>query len=238
MIRRPPRSTHCISSAASDVYKRQPLCRRSSGYVIDENSRKMIRKVLESGAQGETILICKCGGIVTISVKEHELTCENALKVCYCENFIGTPSKLIKHIVEEHGMQLLNKFEAGTAYKKLNTKKYIDLTGTFRNDRCEIVYIGSTGKFYCDNIGLQEKTCNRGDDYNCVDCMRLDMKLRSLPKGYLVNFDGTISRYSTTKKAFCCNRKVINGKPACGNGYYCISCEQLLIHKEKYETLL
>eukprot|EP00826_Nyctotherus_ovalis_P014333 TRINITY_DN1398_c0_g1_i11.p2 TRINITY_DN1398_c0_g1~~TRINITY_DN1398_c0_g1_i11.p2 ORF type:complete len:120 (-),score=51.00 TRINITY_DN1398_c0_g1_i11:121-459(-) len=25
MIRRPPRSTHCISSAASDVYKRQPL---------------------------------------------------------------------------------------------------------------------------------------------------------------------------------------------------------------------
>eukprot|EP00826_Nyctotherus_ovalis_P036230 TRINITY_DN3197_c0_g4_i1.p1 TRINITY_DN3197_c0_g4~~TRINITY_DN3197_c0_g4_i1.p1 ORF type:complete len:117 (+),score=5.64 TRINITY_DN3197_c0_g4_i1:23-352(+) len=27
MIRRPPRSTHCISSAASDVYKRQtPVC--------------------------------------------------------------------------------------------------------------------------------------------------------------------------------------------------------------------
>ena len=25
MIRRPPRSTHCISSAASDVYKRQDL---------------------------------------------------------------------------------------------------------------------------------------------------------------------------------------------------------------------
>ena len=25
MIRRPPRSTHCISSAASDVYKKQPL---------------------------------------------------------------------------------------------------------------------------------------------------------------------------------------------------------------------
>ena len=25
MIRRPPRSTHCISSAASDVYKRQPV---------------------------------------------------------------------------------------------------------------------------------------------------------------------------------------------------------------------
>eukprot|EP00826_Nyctotherus_ovalis_P013201 TRINITY_DN1352_c0_g1_i3.p1 TRINITY_DN1352_c0_g1~~TRINITY_DN1352_c0_g1_i3.p1 ORF type:complete len:134 (-),score=4.48 TRINITY_DN1352_c0_g1_i3:291-671(-) len=30
MIRRPPRSTHCISSAASDVYKRQP---HSLGYL-------------------------------------------------------------------------------------------------------------------------------------------------------------------------------------------------------------
>jgi len=29
MIRRPPRSTHCISSAASDVYKRQPYPRSS-----------------------------------------------------------------------------------------------------------------------------------------------------------------------------------------------------------------
>ena len=28
MIRRPPRSTHCISSAASDVYKRQKLVKR------------------------------------------------------------------------------------------------------------------------------------------------------------------------------------------------------------------
>ena len=31
MIRRPPRSTHCISSAASDVYKRQALLDRSTG---------------------------------------------------------------------------------------------------------------------------------------------------------------------------------------------------------------
>jgi len=30
MIRRPPRSTHCISSAASDVYKRQSLTRRQA----------------------------------------------------------------------------------------------------------------------------------------------------------------------------------------------------------------
>ena len=33
MIRRPPRSTHCISSAASDVYKRQVLREDSNGQV-------------------------------------------------------------------------------------------------------------------------------------------------------------------------------------------------------------
>ena len=45
MIRRPPRSTHCISSAASDVYKRQAkficesaLCLvKSDGYLENTN---------------------------------------------------------------------------------------------------------------------------------------------------------------------------------------------------------
>jgi len=34
MIRRPPRSTHCISSAASDVYKRQILILQQYGRLI------------------------------------------------------------------------------------------------------------------------------------------------------------------------------------------------------------
>eukprot|EP00825_Cyclidium_porcatum_P035257 TRINITY_DN3698_c0_g1_i2.p1 TRINITY_DN3698_c0_g1~~TRINITY_DN3698_c0_g1_i2.p1 ORF type:complete len:302 (-),score=96.26 TRINITY_DN3698_c0_g1_i2:345-1250(-) len=34
MIRRPPRSTHCISSAASDVYKRQVSTQSTWGYII------------------------------------------------------------------------------------------------------------------------------------------------------------------------------------------------------------
>eukprot|EP00825_Cyclidium_porcatum_P010618 TRINITY_DN15437_c0_g1_i3.p1 TRINITY_DN15437_c0_g1~~TRINITY_DN15437_c0_g1_i3.p1 ORF type:complete len:104 (-),score=30.83 TRINITY_DN15437_c0_g1_i3:72-383(-) len=34
MIRRPPRSTHCISSAASDVYKRQGI---NAEYMGDDN---------------------------------------------------------------------------------------------------------------------------------------------------------------------------------------------------------
>jgi len=38
MIRRPPRSTHCISSAASDVYKRQELHRlRVNAALVGES---------------------------------------------------------------------------------------------------------------------------------------------------------------------------------------------------------
>ena len=41
MIRRPPRSTHCISSAASDVYKRQWVAIVKSKYNKTEYLRKM-----------------------------------------------------------------------------------------------------------------------------------------------------------------------------------------------------
>ena len=34
MIRRPPRSTHCISSAASDVYKRQNLEYKKTAILV------------------------------------------------------------------------------------------------------------------------------------------------------------------------------------------------------------
>ena len=50
MIRRPPRSTHCISSAASDVYKRQyqvreafeTYCRRGVKDGMAQSRRRMV----------------------------------------------------------------------------------------------------------------------------------------------------------------------------------------------------
>eukprot|EP00825_Cyclidium_porcatum_P008565 TRINITY_DN14277_c0_g1_i4.p1 TRINITY_DN14277_c0_g1~~TRINITY_DN14277_c0_g1_i4.p1 ORF type:complete len:198 (-),score=50.01 TRINITY_DN14277_c0_g1_i4:316-909(-) len=42
MIRRPPRSTHCISSAASDVYKRQSqLISKEEQKILAENFKKI-----------------------------------------------------------------------------------------------------------------------------------------------------------------------------------------------------
>ena len=61
MIRRPPRSTHCISSAASDVYKRQffflprdrsakrERARRRKGQTLRSNGQRRNEKILCSG---------------------------------------------------------------------------------------------------------------------------------------------------------------------------------------------
>eukprot|EP00826_Nyctotherus_ovalis_P030818 TRINITY_DN2460_c0_g1_i5.p2 TRINITY_DN2460_c0_g1~~TRINITY_DN2460_c0_g1_i5.p2 ORF type:complete len:108 (-),score=2.47 TRINITY_DN2460_c0_g1_i5:597-899(-) len=65
MIRRPPRSTHCISSAASDVYKRQiitrflePACKKLVGLA---NTKDFIETVKRAAISLELVLIhCAC----------------------------------------------------------------------------------------------------------------------------------------------------------------------------------
>eukprot|EP00825_Cyclidium_porcatum_P004886 TRINITY_DN12320_c0_g1_i2.p3 TRINITY_DN12320_c0_g1~~TRINITY_DN12320_c0_g1_i2.p3 ORF type:complete len:102 (-),score=35.79 TRINITY_DN12320_c0_g1_i2:381-686(-) len=52
MIRRPPRSTHCISSAASDVYKRQVSTQSTWGdnYILSQiNLNWLAGKPISSG---------------------------------------------------------------------------------------------------------------------------------------------------------------------------------------------
>ena len=46
MIRRPPRSTHCISSAASDVYKRQVIS-SSLAILFGNEARGLPKEVLQ-----------------------------------------------------------------------------------------------------------------------------------------------------------------------------------------------
>eukprot|EP00825_Cyclidium_porcatum_P002969 TRINITY_DN11383_c0_g1_i2.p1 TRINITY_DN11383_c0_g1~~TRINITY_DN11383_c0_g1_i2.p1 ORF type:complete len:211 (+),score=45.92 TRINITY_DN11383_c0_g1_i2:89-721(+) len=53
MIRRPPRSTHCISSAASDVYKRQT----QSTWALDNNVNRSTNTRLIGGGFAEATLM-------------------------------------------------------------------------------------------------------------------------------------------------------------------------------------
>ena len=58
MIRRPPRSTHCISSAASDVYKRQGP-RDAAALVRDLEGDVLVRLAVgDDDAHGRRVLVC------------------------------------------------------------------------------------------------------------------------------------------------------------------------------------
>eukprot|EP00825_Cyclidium_porcatum_P011868 TRINITY_DN16139_c0_g1_i2.p4 TRINITY_DN16139_c0_g1~~TRINITY_DN16139_c0_g1_i2.p4 ORF type:complete len:122 (-),score=50.07 TRINITY_DN16139_c0_g1_i2:264-629(-) len=46
MIRRPPRSTHCISSAASDVYKRQVSTQSTWEQVKEQNKQIITMRIV------------------------------------------------------------------------------------------------------------------------------------------------------------------------------------------------
>jgi hypothetical protein len=45
---------------------------------------------------------------------------------------------------------------------------------------------------------------------NCASCMKLDIEMKKLPKGYLVNSEGVISRKGDTN-SFYCGRKCLKG---------------------------
>jgi hypothetical protein len=73
------------------------------------------------------------------------------------------------------------------------------------------VLIGTTGKYYCqDSLGIKCECCDgncgptNGD--NCIDCMELDIKMRNLPKGYLLNSEGSICKVDLKSETVCCGK--------------------------------
>jgi len=75
MIRRPPRSTHCISSAASDVYKRQIL----KDFLPDAHSilSKGRRSVVASPVGTKTPDIAESSGFKVVD--RHEVYVHRSL---------------------------------------------------------------------------------------------------------------------------------------------------------------
>ena len=54
MIRRPPRSTHCISSAASDVYKRQVI---TTAVIPGKQSPILVTKEMVAGMRPGSVIV-------------------------------------------------------------------------------------------------------------------------------------------------------------------------------------
>eukprot|EP00826_Nyctotherus_ovalis_P048043 TRINITY_DN5620_c0_g1_i4.p1 TRINITY_DN5620_c0_g1~~TRINITY_DN5620_c0_g1_i4.p1 ORF type:complete len:186 (+),score=45.93 TRINITY_DN5620_c0_g1_i4:25-558(+) len=106
MIRRPPRSTHCISSAASDVYKRQSLIElkiisedeKKHGSIEVDVNRLPRQRILPNPTQPEVLSTTKQDGVVSdgytvkSNLKEEEKQSSNSLAVANDE-FMSNPGK-------------------------------------------------------------------------------------------------------------------------------------------------
>jgi len=100
-----------------------------------------------------------------------------------------------------------------------------------------IATTSSNGKYYCDRTVEGEKCCwNRGD--NCIDCMDLDRKARSLSRRQLVNSDGH-QAIDGTDALFMCGQEIGGGRQ-CGNtSQRCGPCLTLTqLSKTRYRSLV
>ena len=215
-----------------------PLCRQQLNYRDAEDKRKLLNDLIEK--EGEALL-CKCGKIISKNNKDHDFECESIIRECYCGNFKGSYTMLFKHIIQKHNQMLINRFKFAPL-KKNNIKNSLDLTKSLRNDCNELSYLKNKGKFYCDayligekqqyEFDIEVKYCDDGYGNNCIECMKLDIKLRSLPKGYLVNSEGHISKYNKDNNMFCCNIM------KCSAYSSCEACKGLKFHEAEYNSLL
>eukprot|EP00825_Cyclidium_porcatum_P033235 TRINITY_DN35292_c0_g1_i3.p3 TRINITY_DN35292_c0_g1~~TRINITY_DN35292_c0_g1_i3.p3 ORF type:complete len:115 (-),score=14.41 TRINITY_DN35292_c0_g1_i3:237-581(-) len=92
MIRRPPRSTHCISSAASDVYKRQRL---DPAVNVDALSMHPMGKIVAKAAQIYGFVVWDKGGAITLRAQNPKSYTKLGLPNPYPALFKGTPEYAI-----------------------------------------------------------------------------------------------------------------------------------------------
>lgn len=115
-----------------------------------------------------------------------------------------------------------------------NTQFSVD---KMKNDRGDYARLGATGKYYCGKklekrCGCCDGNCGINAGCNCNACMKLDLKARNLPKGWLVNRDGFVSRKGLTGQYYC-GRKVLLSDSWCDgwcgptNGPSCDACKTL-----------
>ena len=149
MIRRPPRSTHCISSAASDVYKRQRLVSWwVAGTVMQKpdtaNDRKIAGRTLFC-IEPAAVSSCRIMFFSTRSGSRSYITVplyRDCLGVGGCAAATLVPSPEVVHNVSK-----LVRRNAGVVVKRLLTR------GTFR--RPAICIFWANKNTYCVTIDGQ-----------------------------------------------------------------------------------
>lgn len=125
----------------------------------------------------------------------------------------------------EKVIQEINQIETQISDSQLILKNFQKHYGQVIEDEKMIVYregiidttenhlgnkarLGSSGKFYCGErmngyCSCCDGNCGITSGCNCVDCMRLDIDARELPRNYLVNSKGRIARKNANGSVYC-----------------------------------
>ena len=172
------------------------------------------------------------------NLKSHLKNCQQKPELCnLCLQQVPR-SELIPHAISFHSAEVLSIFQGeydkeSKEERKIKDRDCINLSKKSR--------IGKTGKYYCGkaletNCSCCNGLCGRNNGCNCVECMRLDIEARALPKGYLVNQIGNICRKDKLGKVYCMCFFENNRK--CGEGFQCSGCQQMQDVWKRYDCLV
>ena len=172
---------------------------------------------------------------------DHIMKCEKQMLACpVCETDFGKLD-LVFHLIKMHNKELMKNMNAiieNFKMRNAGTNQQITIESS-RNDIGNLARLGLSGKYYCGNkldgpsCICCNGTCGIESGCNCSSCMKLDVKARNLPDGWLVNSDGFNARKNGIDGLFYCGRKCrINKEKVlkyCGptSGKNCAACKKL-----------
>ena len=196
-----------------DLKKKEcPACRKQNFTV---KPSVLARRMIGSMPQ-----VCpnECGTTSTIgNMSDHLKKCLNRVLQCAKCAFEGKKADFLAHLTKDHEQILLESFDKhikkdeeekkatlqnpaqhlGSQMAQMNLE--FDRIGRAVNDAGRQARLGQSGKYYCSGR-LEGKCiccdgqCGPTNGCNCNSCMKLDLKSRMLPKGYLVNKEGRAVR--------------------------------------------
>jgi hypothetical protein len=79
--------------------------------------------------------------------------------------------------------------------------------------------------------------CGPDDGENCVGCMELDLRVRGLPKGYLVNTAGNIAKIDNNLVYCGCIVSMGKTMSMCTSKSQCFPCRNLSKTMDRYKRL-
>jgi hypothetical protein len=90
---------------------------------------------------------------------------------------------------------------------EIDDSNAINSNNSFKNSKGDLVSVGQTGIFYCTkrlgfNCGCCDGNCGPDNGCCCKACMDLNIHIRNLPKGNMVNKEGRVAKW-TRCSYFC-----------------------------------